>query len=159
MAKKFERISERELFISRTLDAPRELVWEVWTNREHIKHWWGPDGFKNTIHEMDVRPGGVWNYIMHGPDGENYSNESEYKEVVKPEKIVYNHISSPKFQLTALFIEQGDKTIVTIQMLFASKKDKQMVIKDFGVDEGLRQNTNRLHHYINQLTEKSLLKK
>ena len=159
MAKKLERISERELFISRTLDAPRELVWEVWTNPEHIKHWWGPNGFTNTIHQMDVRPGGIWNYIMHGPDGTNYSNKSVYKEVVKPEKIIYDHISSPKFQFTALFIEQGDKTIVTIQMLFASRKDKQMVVVDFGVDEGLKQNANRLYAYVNQFHQKNLSKK
>lgn len=156
MAKKLERISERELFISRTLDAPRELVWEVWTNPEHIKHWWGPNGFTNTIHEMDVRPGGIWNYIMHGPDGTNYSNKSVYKEVVKPEKIIYDHISSPKFQFTALFIEQGNKTIVTIQMLFASRKDKQMVVADFGVDEGLKQNANRFYDYVNQFYQKNL---
>lgn len=154
MAKKVDLVSERELLISRTIDAPRELVWEVWTNPDHIKEWWGPNGFTNTIHQMDVRPGGVWNYIMHGPDGTNYNNKSIYKEVIKPEKLVYDHISSPRFQFTALFIEQGEKTIVNIQMLFNSKEDKQKVIMDFGVNKGLKQTTARLAKYAEHFCKK-----
>jgi uncharacterized protein YndB with AHSA1/START domain len=52
--------TDREIVISRVLDAPRELVWEVWTDPRHVVHWWGPDGFTTTIETMDVRPGGVW---------------------------------------------------------------------------------------------------
>jgi uncharacterized protein YndB with AHSA1/START domain len=59
----------REPNMSRTLNAPIELVWEAWTNPEHIAKWWGPDGFTNTITTMDMVPGGEWNLVMHGPDG------------------------------------------------------------------------------------------
>ena len=60
---------EPTIVITRTVDAPRDLVWKVWTDAAHIARWWGPNGFTNTIHAMDVRPGGTWCYIMHGPDG------------------------------------------------------------------------------------------
>src|SRR6476659_2119193 len=56
---------DKELTITRVLNAPIELVWEVWTNPDHIKNWWGPNGFTNTIFEMDVKPGGNWEFIMH----------------------------------------------------------------------------------------------
>src|SRR5678809_780124 len=61
----------RELTITRVLNAPIELVWNVWTDPDHIKNWWGPNGFTNTIFEMDVKPGGNWEFIMHGPDGKD----------------------------------------------------------------------------------------
>lgn len=77
--------ADREIVISRLIHAPRELVFKVWTDPKHVAHWWGPNGFTNTIHEMDVRPGGVWRFIMHGPDGVDYPNKIVYKEVVKPQ--------------------------------------------------------------------------
>jgi uncharacterized protein YndB with AHSA1/START domain len=83
--------SDRAIVISREFDAPRELVWEAWTNPKHVANWWGPRGFSTTIEVMDVRPGGVWKHVMHGPDGANYPNKSVFKEVVKPERIVYSH--------------------------------------------------------------------
>jgi uncharacterized protein YndB with AHSA1/START domain len=91
-----EDISDRELVITRLLNAPPELVWEVWTKPEHIKNWWSPNGFSNTIFQMDVIPGGVWDLIMHGPDGTDYKNQSVFFEVINFEKIVYDHVSSPK---------------------------------------------------------------
>ena len=67
--------ARREIITTRVLDAPRELVWKAWTDPKHVAEWWGPNGFTNTIHEMDVRPDGVWRFIMHGPDGVDYKNE------------------------------------------------------------------------------------
>src|SRR6266496_3604765 len=101
--KKSNSTADRELFISRLLNAPRELVWEVWTNPEHIANWWGPEGFSNTINTMDVKPGGEWNLVMHGPDGTDYKNKSIFKEVEEPERIVYEHVSGPKFLATITF--------------------------------------------------------
>src|SRR5258708_33017973 len=83
--------SDSELLITRTLNAPVQLVWEVWTNPEHIKNWWGPNGFTNTIHNMDVQSGGTWDFIMHGPDGTDYRNKNIFKEIVKHKKIVFEH--------------------------------------------------------------------
>ena len=148
LQEKKSNTSERELGISRVLNAPRDLVWEVWTNPEHIKHWWGPTGFKNTISKMDVRPEGVWDFIMHGPDGTDFRNKHIYKEVIKPEKLVMEHVTAPKFRMTVTFEEQGNKTLVTIHSLFESAEQLRDVIKVFKADEGMRQNVDRLEAYI-----------
>src|SRR4029077_15941419 len=92
--------ADRELRISRLLKAPIELVWEVWTDPEHIKNWWGPNGFTNSISKMEVEPGGEWHLVMHGPDGTDYKNKSVFREIIKHKKIVYEHITAPKFLAT-----------------------------------------------------------
>lgn len=143
--------SNRELVISKLLNAPRELVWKVWTEPEHIKHWWGPNGFTNTIFQMDVKPNGVWDFIMHGPDGKDYKNKSIYKEIVKYEKIVFEHVS-PKFQNTITFSQEGDKTSLTIRMLFETAEERDNVVKVFKADEGLKQNIYKLEGYLRKVS-------
>ncbi|MFP5042965.1 SRPBCC family protein [Parasediminibacterium sp. JCM 36343] len=140
--------SDRELIISRTLNAPVALVWEVWTNPDHIKNWWGPNGFTNTIAVMDVQPGGEWDLVMHGPDGTDYNNKSIFKEVVQNERIVYEHISAPKFLTTITFTAEGDKTHLKWHMLFESKEQFEQVVKVFRADEGLKQNIEKLEKYL-----------
>ena len=114
---------DRELVISRLFNAPIELVWEVWTNPEHIKNWWGPNGFGNTIFKMDVKANGEWDLIMHGPDGTDYKNRSVYKEIVKHKKIVYEHVTGPKFTARIEFEKQADKTFLKWQRLFETKEE------------------------------------
>ena len=89
--------ADREIRISRVLNAPIELVWEVWTDPDHIKNWWGPNGFTNTISKMDMRENGEWNLVMHGPDGTDYKNKSVFNKIVKHEKIVYNMLARQNF--------------------------------------------------------------
>jgi len=137
-----------ELKISRLLDAPRELVWEVWTDPEHIKNWWGPAGFTNTISIMDVKEEGAWEFIMHGPDGTDYRNKHIFKEIVKPERLVLDHVTAPRFRMTATFTEQGEKTLLTIHSLFESENQLREVIKVFKADEGMKQNVDRLEAYL-----------
>jgi uncharacterized protein YndB with AHSA1/START domain len=139
--------SDRELVISRLLNAPRELVWKVWTEPEHIKNWWGPNGFTNTIYKMDVKSGGVWDFIMHGPDGVDYKNKSTFLEIVKPEKIVFEHLS-PKFTTTVTFDEQGGKTLLTWRMLFGTAEELQKIVQVFKADIGLKQNVDKLEVYL-----------
>src|ERR1700733_7208942 len=110
MEKKESNTADREIRISRLLNAPIELVWEVWTDPEHIKNWWGPNGFTNTIHVMDVQPGGSWDLTMHAPDGTDYKNKSIFKQIIKHKKIVYEHITGPKFTATVDFSTDGDTT-------------------------------------------------
>jgi uncharacterized protein YndB with AHSA1/START domain len=93
--------SDREIVFTRTFDAPCELVFEAWTDPKHLMQWWGPNGFTNTIHEINVKPGGIWRFIMHGPDGVNYSNKIIYDEVVAPERLVFRKFGGKK----------GDSTI------------------------------------------------
>ncbi len=142
--------ADRELRISRLLDAPVELVWEVWTNPEHIKNWWGPDGFTNTITKMEIKPGGEWNLIMHGPDGTDYKNKSVFKEIVKHKKFVYEHISGPKFLATVTFESRGNQTFLEWHMLFRTKEEFIQTVKMFKADEGLKQNIAKLNNYLQQ---------
>ena len=146
--------ADRELSISRLFNAPIELVWEVWTKPEHIKNWWGPNGFTNTITKMEVEPGGEWDLVMHGPDGTDYKNKSVFKEIIKHKKIVYEHTSHPKFLATIEFESRGDKTFLNWHMLFETKEQFIQVVKTFKADEGLKQNIEKLNDYLKQLNSK-----
>jgi len=139
---------DRELRLSRVLNAPVELVWEVWTQPEHIAQWWGPNGFTTTIHKMDITAGGEWNLVMHGPDGTDYKNKSTFKEIVPLKKIVYDHVSAPKFTATITFEAQGDTTQITWHMLFETAEEFIQVVKTFKADEGLKQNLEKLSAYL-----------
>ncbi len=140
--------SENEMVVTRELDAPRELVWAAWTDPAHVARWWGPRGFTNTIEHMDVRPGGSWRFVMHGPDGRDYRNEHVYVEVVRPERIVMDHVTGPRFRTTVTFEERGGKTLVTWRGTFASAAELARVVKEFHADEGLRQNVEKLGEYL-----------
>ncbi len=142
--------ADREIRLTRILNAPVELVWEVWTKPEHITNWWGPNGFTNTIIRMDVQPEGEFSLVMHGPDGKDYKNESVFKEVVKYKKLVYEHASTPTFIATIEFEAQGQKTSINWHMLFKSKEEFIHVVKTFKADEGLKQNVDKLEVYLNQ---------
>ena|SRR6266545_342608 len=138
--------ADREIVNARVFDVPRELVWKAWTNPKHVAEWWGPNGFTNTIHEMDVRPGGVWRFTMHGPDGTDYKNKIIFSEIVKPALIVHDHVSGPKFQVTATFDEQDSKTRVTFCMLFESA-DAYETVKAYAA-EANEQNFDRLERQL-----------
>ncbi|HTQ31192.1 MAG TPA: SRPBCC domain-containing protein [Opitutaceae bacterium] len=145
----------RQIVVSRVFDAPRELVWEAWTDPKQVVKWWGPAGFTTTIEKMDVRPGGVWQHVMHGPDGANYPNKSVFVEVVKPERIVYTHGGGREggpgvsFKANWIFEEtQPGKTRLTIHMIFPSPADRDRIVKEFGAIEGGRQTLERLAEHL-----------
>ncbi len=148
MENKKSSTHDRELLLSRTLDAPVELVWEVWTKPGHIANWWGPNGFTNTISAMNVTPGGEWHLVMHGPDGTDYKNESIFKEVIPFKKLVYEHVSAPKFVATIQFEAKGEQTLLTWHMLFETAETFIQVVKTFKADEGLKQNIEKLNLYL-----------
>src|SRR5580765_2529795 len=100
----------RELTTTRVLDAPRERVFRAFSEAEHLAQWWGPQGFTNTFHEFDLRAGASWRYVMHGPNGADYPNESVGVEVVKPERIVLEHVSGPRFRLTITLTAEAGRT-------------------------------------------------
>ena len=97
-----DNVTNTELRITKMLHAPLELVWDVWTNPKHIANWWGPNGFTDTIHTMDVSEGGEWRLTMHGPDGKNYPNKSVFIEIVQRKKIVFQHFN-PNYIATIVF--------------------------------------------------------
>ena len=105
--------SDRELVTTRVLDAPRERVFSAFSDAAHLAQWWGPQGFRNTFHEFDLRAGGAWRYTMHGPNGADYPNESVFVEIVKPERIVIEHVSGPRFRLTITLTAEAGRTRLT----------------------------------------------
>ncbi len=145
-------VGDHEIAAVRIFDAPRDLVWKVWTEPEHIAKWWGPKGFTTTTYSMDVRPGGVWRFVMHGPD-RDYQNKITYLEVVKPERLAYKHggdkeVEPVNFQVTVTFAEQDGKTRVDMRMVFPSANARDYVIKTYGAVEGLNQTLARLEEYL-----------
>lgn len=147
-------IFDRAIVIERVFNAPRELVWEVWTKPEHIAKWWGPEGFTTTIKQMDFRVGGVWKQIMRGPDGKEYPNSSIFREIVVPERIVFSHGGgskdgpSSKFLSTWTFETLGNQTKVTMQLLFDMPEERDRIECAYGATEGAKQTLARLAEYL-----------
>ena len=153
--------ADHELIATRILNAPRELVWKVWTDPEHVVQWWGPDGFTNTSHEMSVKPGGVWRLTMHGPDGRNYPNKIVFIEVIKPEYLSYKHSGDDEAEpvshhVTVIFEKQGDKTKITMKMVFESAEELKRVDKEYGAIEGMKQCVNRLEKYVSKVRHETI---
>lgn len=148
-AEQHTRDPAREIVATRTFDAPRELVWAAWTDPRHVARWWGPRGFTNTISRMEVRPGGAFHLVMHGPDGTDYRNEWEYVEATPPERIVLDHLGGGhRFRLTATFEASGARTTVTMRMTFESAAERDRTVAAFRADDGLSQNIERLGEYL-----------
>jgi len=150
-----EGTSDREIAISRVFNAPRELVWQAWTDPQHVVHWWGPRGFSTTIKKMDFRVGGVWEHIMRGPDGVNYPNKSTFKEIVPLERIVYahgggrEHGPGASFTATWTFEAMADgKTRLTGRLVFPTAEARDFVVREFGAILGGKQTLMRLSEHL-----------
>lgn len=139
-----------QLIHTRLLNAPRELVWEVWTDPKHLKEWWGPDGFTLTNKSMEVKAGKTWDFTMHGM-GRDFENRVEYLEVIKPSALSYRH-SNPdetiSFTVFITFEEAGGKTLLTMRSVFKSAEVLDELNRQVGAIEGGKQTINKLEAYI-----------
>ena len=145
-------IASRRIELTRTLDAPRERVFEAWTDPAQIGLWWGPRGFTTTTKEMDVRPGGVWRFVMHGPDGTDYGDVVRYEEVVEPERLVYVHASDDdhepqRFHVRVTFDDLEGRTRLTMRLLFDTAEQRDKVVQS-GAIEGGNQTIDRLVEHL-----------
>jgi uncharacterized protein YndB with AHSA1/START domain len=152
----FTDTADREIVITRLLNAPRELVWKVWTDPNHVGKWWGPRGFTNTIHEMEVKPGGKWRFMMHGPGGIEFPEKIVFIEVVKPERLVFSHSSDIEndpnlFHTIVTFEDRGEKTWLTMRAILPSAEERERVIKEVGAIEGGNQTIDKLEEYLANL--------
>ena len=142
---------ENELTITRVYDAPVKLVWDAWTDPKKAAKWWGPRGFTITTHSKDLRPGGIWHYTMHGPDGIDYPNKTKYYEVVPLKKLVYDHggndEQAPLFRVTVTFEETLGKTVMIMIMDFGSP-EKARELKKFIKQAGGNSTWDRLGEYL-----------
>ena len=149
--------ADREIVVSRIINAPRELVFKAWTDPKLLVQWWGPKGFTNTFKEIDVRPGGVWRFIMHGPNGVDYPNMVVFTEIVKPERLVYTHGTGEpgdpgEFHVTVTFSDQAGKTNLTMRSIFASAAERDKVVREYGAIEGANQTLDRLEELLSKLS-------
>lgn len=120
--------AERVLVLTRTFDAPRELVFKAWTTPEHLVRWWGPKGFTLPSCEMDLRPGGAFRFLMRSPEGTDHRLHGVYREIAPPERLVFTWTwvdaeGTPGHEttVTVTFEEDGAKTRLTLhQAIFES---------------------------------------
>jgi uncharacterized protein YndB with AHSA1/START domain len=139
----------REIVTTRLIRAPRTHVFQAFRNPERLARWWGPKGFSNTFEEFDMRPGGRWRFVMHGPNGANFPNESVFLDITEPERIVFRHESAPQFEMTISLLEERDGTLLTWRMLFPSEADCAKVrTLAVGANE---QNLDRLEAEVNRV--------
>ncbi len=145
------------LIHTRILDAPRDLVWEVWTNPMHIKEWWGPNGFSLTTTSMNVVSGKTWDFIMHGM-GRDWDNKIEYVEVKRPSLLSYKHSGDRSedynFTVSISFEEIDGKTLLTMKSIFKSKEIIEELNRQVNAIEGGKQTLNRLDSYIKILVKR-----
>lgn len=148
--------TDREILVTRDFDAPRELVCMAMTNPKHLVQWWGPNGFTTTVQQMDVRPGGIWTMVMHGPDGTDYPNHSVFQEVVFPSRLVFAHggrraTGGPEADFIGTWTfdaPEAGKTRVTIRMVFPTAEARDLVVREYGALEGAHQTLERLAAHL-----------
>lgn len=147
--------SDREVVISRVLDAPRALVWQAWTDPQHVAKWWGPRGFSDTTKRHEFRVGGVWEHVMTGPDGVNYPNKAIFKEIIPLERVTFTlgggREDGPGISFTATWTfetVEGNKTRLTGRMVFPTAAARDLVVREFGAIEGGKQTLERLSEHL-----------
>ena len=146
--------ADREIVTRRLIDAPRELVYEAFTDPKHVGHWFGPDGFTLTTRSMDVRAGGQWIFVMHGPDGTDWPNVVTYQEVMPPSRLRYQHGDDKEpdmFSVVVTFGDEGGKTALTMRAVFKTAAAREFVARERGAVEGAQQTIARLDAYVRSM--------
>jgi uncharacterized protein YndB with AHSA1/START domain len=143
--------TEREIVMTRVFDAPRRLVFEAWTNPEHLPHWMlGPEGWTMPVCEIDLRPGGAWHFVWRRADGTEMAMSGVYKEVTPPERLVSTESWGGNWAETLNTLtlsEANGRTTITNTILYPSKEARDAALKT-GMKEGASQGFNRLDEYL-----------
>ncbi|HXF02951.1 MAG TPA: SRPBCC family protein [Arthrobacter sp.] len=152
--------ADREIVISRVIDAPRELVFEAFTDVRHLSQWWGPEGFTTTTRSFEFLVGGEWDFVMHGPDGTDYSEWITWTEIVTPERIAMLHgeyRDDPKaFESVLTFEPAGEATRIEMLTVFPTKELRDEAIEQHGAIEGGQQTLGNLAAYVAEISRKGL---
>jgi len=146
--------SDTEIQMSRVFDAPRDLVFEAHSSAEHMKHWWGPRKYETISAEMDFRPGGKWRIVHRGPDGEEYGFHGEYREIVRPERIVwtFEYEGAPgQVAVETLTLEEHDGKTTLTAISDAGSKEARDAVLESGMTEGAAETFDRLEEYLETL--------
>jgi uncharacterized protein YndB with AHSA1/START domain len=150
--------SDREIVITRTVKAPRPLVWKCWADLSHLEKWWGPDGFSVTTESYDFCVGGIWKFVMHGPDGRDYDNLIVFTEITEPLRITHKHGghggdgAEVEFTATITFEDDGRGTKITMRSVFPTAEERDRVVQEYGAIEGGKQTLGRMAAYIETMS-------
>ncbi len=148
--------SDLEIVMERVFDAPRELVFKVWTEAEHVKRWWGCNESKLVVCEADVRPGGQWRYVMRTNDGSEFPFKGEYRELNPPERLVQTSIydvepyNAEESLVTVVFEDLGGKTKIVETTLYTSKEARDGHMNS-GMEVGAAQSLDKLEVLLDEL--------
>ncbi len=149
--------ADREIVISRVINAPRELVFEAFTEVQHLSQWWGPDGFTTTTSAFEFRVGGEWVFVMHGPDGTDYQEWVSWTEILPPERIALLHGESEDdpnaFESVLTFEAQGTATRLVMRTVFPTKELRDQAVEKYHAVEGGQQTLSNLADYVMKLIQ------
>ena len=144
--------ADREIVISRVIDAPRELVFEAFTEVRHLSQWWGPAGFSTTTQSFEFREGGVWDFVMHGPDGTDYQEWIRWTEIAPPDRIAMLHGESDDdpnaFESLLTFEDDGAATRIEMRTVFPTRELRDEAVEKYHAVEGGRQTLDNLASYV-----------
>src|SRR5689334_10077552 len=147
--------ADREIVISRAIGAPRELVFEAFTQVRHLSRWWGPDGFTTTTRSFEFRVDGVWAFVMHGPDGTDYQEWITFTEIVPPERIALVHgefRDDPNaFASVLTFAPNGGGTRIVMRTVFPTRQLREEAVAKYHAVEGGEQTLSHLAAYVAEL--------
>ena len=148
--------ADREIVISRVIGAPRGLVFEAFTEVQHLSRWWGPEGFSTTTRSFEFRVGGEWDFVMHGPDGTDYPEWITWTEIVPPERIALVHGESRDdpnaFESVLAFEQAGEETRIVMRTVFPTKELRDEAVEKYHAIEGGEQTLRSLATYVAELT-------
>ena len=147
--------SDREIVITRVVDAPRRIVYDAWTNPKHVQNWMGfPEGWTMPVCEMDLRPGGSWHYVWRRSDGDELSMTGIVRELAPPERLVTTESWGPEWPETINTLElteTGGRTTIKLTILYPSREDRDAALQT-GMKEGLDVSYARLDSLLAKLT-------
>jgi uncharacterized protein YndB with AHSA1/START domain len=150
--------ADREIVISRVIDAPRALVFEAFTEVRHLSRWWGPDGFTTTTRAFEFRAGGEWDFVMHGPDGTDYQEWITWTEIDPPARIALRHgefRDDPNaFESVLTFQADGAVTRIEMHTVFPTKQLRDEAVEKYHAIEGGQQTLNGLAAYVAEIVAK-----
>ncbi|MGI5238946.1 SRPBCC family protein [Dactylosporangium sp. CA-139066] len=150
--------ADREIVISRVIDAPPELVFEAFTEVRHLSRWWGPEGFTTTTRSFEFREGGVWDFMMHGPDGTDYPEWITWTEIVPPERIALLHgeyrADPNAFESTLAFAPHGTATRIVMRTVFPTRQLRDQAVEKYHAIEGGEQTLSNLAAYVAETVRK-----
>ncbi len=152
--------ADREIVISRVIDAPRELVFEAFSSLRHLSRWWGPEGFTTTTQSFEFRIEGEWNFVMHGPDGTDYSEWITWTEITPPERIAMRHgefRDDPNaFESVLAFALDGVATRIEMHTVFPTKELRDEAVEKYHAIEGGQQTLSKLASYLTEIVLKGI---